>query len=182
LFYICSDEVAMTLTHTDMPRRCRAPGAVAALLRESRTVELKPLLANPAPLAALPPPGGEAARPAAHAVMTADDLRPDGPNAGDCRRAPSRPRALTGQSFGDGFRYWYGRSGRRYLFSEMPGDDEALNGAVVLVAGADADRPAYVGLDRPPAVHAGAPVFVHLLAETAAERAAVIADLAPRAA
>jgi hypothetical protein len=144
------------------------------LRRDSRAVERKRmLLPSPLPRAALPAPAARQALAAAasQAVMTAEDLR-----------APSRPRVLGDAPMGDRFRYWYGRSGRRYLFSAVaPGDVADLDGVVVLVAGGAADRPEHVGLNLPVGVPAGA-VYVHLLAETDAARADIIADLAPRAA
>jgi hypothetical protein len=84
---------------------------------------------------------------------------------------------------GDRFCLFFGRSGRRHVFSRLDGelDPADLTGAVVLIAGRGDAPPLWVGEgdDVPPAGFAGtAAVFAHFLAETAAERRAVIVDLA----
>lgn len=164
----------MTLTYdADMQVRYRSSRPLDPR-RESRAVERKRMLL-PSPLLRAAPPAPAArqalAAAATRAALTAEDLR-----------APSRPRVLDDAPIGDRFRYWYGRSGRRYLFSAVAASDVAdLDGGVVLVAGGAADRPEHVGLDLPAGVPTGA-VYVHLLAETDAARADIIADLAPRAA
>lgn len=152
--------------------RRHAPATETA--RESRAVEMKCQLPSPTPRLALPAPTATAALAAvtARAGMTVDDLA----------RASARPSALAGAAIEQRFRYWYGRSGRRYLFSEIgPTEVADLEGVVVLIPGRDADRPDYVGADATGYAGHG-PVFVHLLADTEADRAAVVADLAPRAA
>lgn len=82
---------------------------------------------------------------------------------------------------GDRFRLWTGRSGRRHVFSRLEGaiapDD--LDGAVVLMAApGDGGRIVWIGAAaaRMPA-RIGVEVFAHWLAETPADRAAIIADL-----
>ena len=86
----------------------------------------------------------------------------------------------------DRFRMWTGRSGRRHLFSRLDGpltvDD--LVGAVVLIAArGDAGRIVWIGAAEPTArlpLALGVEVFAHWLAETPAERAAIVADLGGR--
>jgi hypothetical protein len=95
---------------------------------------------------------------------------------------------------GDRFHYFRGRSGRRYLFSVVERERLAdFRNAVVMVADRASGRlaaQAMATLDaagRPGAGDWPFPVLrhgvllVHLLAHTAAERRAVIADLAPAA-
>jgi hypothetical protein len=100
---------------------------------------------------------------------------------------PMRP------GFGDRFRYFRGKSGRRYLFTLINRDELAdFRSAVVLLARRtpgglratsvsaldDAGRP--MGSDCwPPIVPADCRVLVHLLAEREEDRRAVVADLTP---
>ncbi|MBP0573580.1 hypothetical protein J8J40_23055, partial [Mycobacterium tuberculosis] len=87
---------------------------------------------------------------------------------------------LDGHWFGERFRYWYGASGRRYLFSKVTAADVTdSTDAIVLVAGADPDRPVFVGTTAPRQTPAETVVYVHLLAATEAERQAIVADLMP---
>lgn len=157
-----------------------APGR--AMLSESRSVPPKLTLPSPTPRPALPAPTAKAALTAvaARAGMTVDDLAAPAASPSGAR-ASARPRALTGAAIEQRFRYWYGHSGRRYLFSEVErGEIADLEGVVLLVPG-NGDTLGHVGLD-PVACPASGPVFVHLLAETEAERSAIVADLAPRTA
>jgi hypothetical protein len=103
---------------------------------------------------------------------------------GPAAQLPHRlaPLALDGQPFGQRFRYWYGRSGRRYLFSEMTGDAATdLTDAVYLVAGPSGteERPLFVGAALPSPAACSGRIFVHLLADDADARADVVADLTP---
>lgn len=157
-----------------------APGP--ATLPESKAVPPKLTLPSPTPRPALPAPTAKAALTAvtARAAMTVDDLASPAASTSTAHLS-ARPRALTGAAIEQRFRYWYGRSGRRYLFSEVDrGEIADLDGVVLLVPGTG-DTPGHVGLD-PVACPAKGPVFVHLLADTEAERSAIVADLAPRAA
>ena len=87
---------------------------------------------------------------------------------------------------GDRFALWVGRSGRRHVFSRLEGsvDADDLAGAVVLITGPGEDRSILwvgSGAEVPPEWSAtGRAIHAHWLAETAAERAAVIADLGGR--
>ena len=46
------------------------------------------------------------------------------------------PKLAERAGFGDRFRYWRGRSGRRYLFTAVPPDDlDDFRSAVVILAG-----------------------------------------------
>lgn len=95
---------------------------------------------------------------------------------------------------GDRFRYWRGASGRRYLFTEIDGaeladyrgavaveiedraGDEAGEGRVINLLEIDEDggiRRHPVGFNAEPSA-----AFVHLLATSAAERQAILLDLA----
>lgn len=83
----------------------------------------------------------------------------------------------------DRFRMWTGRSGRRHVFSRLEGPIAAddLDGAVVLIAAqGDAGRIVWVGVaaasERLPFA-IGVEVFAHWLADTPAERTAIVADL-----
>jgi hypothetical protein len=105
---------------------------------------------------------------------------------------PDFPRKA---GLGDRFHYFRGRSGRRYLFSTVSGDELAdFRSAVVVLAmrGVSGRLAAYAvtSLDRcgrpvdgqrpwPPEVPPDAVVLVHLLAGTAAERLALLDDLMP---
>ena len=93
---------------------------------------------------------------------------------------------------GDRFRYFRGLSGRRYLFTAVAGEDlRDFTGAVVLAArtaptgrlaafamAAIDDAGRMDARDRRLVLSAGAIVLVHLLAESEAERRALLADLA----
>ena len=84
--------------------------------------------------------------------------------------------------------YWYGRSGRRYLFTAAEGggqpgavDDFAEGVAIAVRGGAivwSGDVAALADLPRT-AWHRGAAFYVHLLAATPEERRAVVEDLRP---
>jgi len=107
-------------------------------------------------------------------------------------RPPELPQKA---GLGGRFHYFRGRSGRRYLFSVVP--DAALSdfrhvvAAIAVPAGNQrlaataivtldhAGRPAVGDGPWPPAMPRGAMCLVHLLATTAGERAAILADLAP---
>ena len=103
--------------------------------------------------------------------------------------------AARSAGLGDRYRYWGGRSGRRYLFSAVnPADLGQFRAAVVLFAEAD---PTGVPVARwittvdaggrwrdasggDTAIATGArQVFVHLLARGPTERDQVLADLLP---
>jgi hypothetical protein len=107
---------------------------------------------------------------------------------------PDFPRKA---GLGDRFHYFRGRSGRRYLFSTVePSELAGFHSAVVILA-----RPtpegglaayAVTALDRsgqptdsrwswPPVVPFDAVVLVHLLAESDADRADLVDDLAAAA-
>lgn len=86
---------------------------------------------------------------------------------------------------GERYRLWTGRSGRRHVFTRVEGavDPADLDGAVVMIVARRPDgetRPVWIGeAERAPL---GGPeghhdVYAHWLAETSAERRAVIADL-----
>jgi hypothetical protein len=101
------------------------------------------------------------------------------------------PEVPTRSGLGDRFTYVTGASGRRYLFTAINRDElvDFASAVVVLarrvtgglralsVAELDAaGRP--VGVDRwPPASIRDCRVFIHLLAEAAADRRAIVADL-----
>lgn len=58
------------------------------------------------------------------------------------------PATALSLGFGDGFRYWRGASGRRYLFSAVPADatDDLANVVVIEAAASDGREPAPVWL------------------------------------
>jgi hypothetical protein len=81
------------------------------------------------------------------------------------------------------FLYWTGRSGRRYLFTQMDRAAAELDGAVAIAA--SGERIVWVGQTEELARPLGeAPprresIYVHLLASTLAEQRGVIWDLRP---
>ncbi len=82
--------------------------------------------------------------------------------------------------------YWFGRSGRRYLFTcTEPGGvrDFAEGVAIVVAAGEIVWTGEVAALASPPrtARSHGTAVYIHFLAATADERNAVIEDLRPAA-
>ncbi len=83
---------------------------------------------------------------------------------------------------GSGHAVWVGRSGRRHVFSRLEAEDgEDVGGAVLLlVRRSDDGEPMaerlVVAAERSPRAE-GCEVWVHWLAETDAERLALIADL-----
>ena len=94
---------------------------------------------------------------------------------------------------GSRFHYWRGRSGRRYLFTEVGSEQLADFGdAVVVIAETDArgrltgkavgllgcNRIEVEGLAAELAARGGLVAFVHLLTATHAQRRAVLDDLA----
>jgi hypothetical protein len=101
------------------------------------------------------------------------------------------PRTTRRLEQADRFRYWRGRSGRRYLFSAMPADALGdLASVVVLMAAETAQGPSrivWIGEIDAAGLRQGRTVggagihrtriFVHFLAETDADRQALIADL-----
>ena len=106
---------------------------------------------------------------------------------------PDTPRRA---GLGDRYHYFRGFSGRRYLFTVVADRDLAdFRSAVAVVARRmprsrlaayaattlDAHGRCTDGLHWPPIVPPGAVVLVHLLAETDAERRALVADLTPAA-
>lgn len=112
-------------------------------------------------------------------VLLASATARAGLSVGDVRSGPTPPRVLDGAAIEPRFRYWYGRSGRRYLFSEVDRTAMAdLDDAVILVAGRDGERPLHVGSTVSADLPAGR-LYVHLLAKSAADRAEVVADLTP---
>ncbi|MBA5778595.1 hypothetical protein H2509_15810 [Stappia sp. F7233] len=102
------------------------------------------------------------------------------------------PEASRALGLGDAFRYFQGRSGRRYLFSEVAVDDleDYRNAVVVLLPrlrSSGDSRGRWLGeIDRYGA-RQGKPIsavrlkrmraYVHLLANAAPERHSVLADL-----
>jgi hypothetical protein len=103
-----------------------------------------------------------------------------------CDVAAGRDRsAASASTVGDRFRIWLGRSGRRHVFTRVePGFDPAdLDGAVVLLARCDRDGSPVVErvmlAGDLPAVMIRREIWAHFLAETDAERLAVMVDLTP---
>jgi hypothetical protein len=96
--------------------------------------------------------------------------------------APEFPRTALAAGLPARYLYWFGHSGRRYLFTATGGAPLAdfgrgvaiaVRGRAVVWAG---DIEALVsGADVPPVAEA---IYVHLLARTPAERRAAVADLA----
>lgn len=97
---------------------------------------------------------------------------------------PQIPRAALAAGLPARFLYWFGRSGRRYLFSctGLRGAADFESGIAIAVSGkdivwvgevADLSRLAKDAPARRAAIH------VHLLATTLGERRAVIEDLRP---
>lgn len=121
---------------------------------------------------------------------------PSRPDAAETSMTPSvlsdaSPVSARAAGLGDRFRYFRGRSGRRYLFSAMDADAlDDLAGAVLLVASDPVHgepRPTWIGeIDENGLRHGratgGAPAprtrsWVHLLAGSAEARRAVLSDL-----
>jgi hypothetical protein len=94
------------------------------------------------------------------------------------------PRIAEDAGIGERYRYWTGRSGRRYLFTRterasLPEFENALAIAVdsgrIVWAG---DAAAFAVLPAPPL---RCELFVHLLASSPDDRAGALADLRPAA-
>jgi len=100
--------------------------------------------------------------------------------------SPQVSRAAHAAGVSDRFLYWFGRSGRRYLFTRAGDGALADFGAGVAIA-VSGDTVIWCGevetLARFPATSAvrQASVYVHLLSPTPAERRTVIEDLRPSA-
>jgi hypothetical protein len=119
----------------------------------------------------------------------------------DCDRSAGRRRfdnapltALAGEALGQRFRSWRGRSGKRFVFSVYDlASCPAYEHAVMIVAAASPDGErrvisiadtgsfpdivlAKAGATGP--AHSALELHIHLLAQSRAERLAVIADLA----
>lgn len=95
------------------------------------------------------------------------------------QRAASRPSIVPGA---ERFRLWTGRSGRRWVFSRLTAADrDDLDGAVILIAGADgiAHRVG-TAADLDLTHVALASVWVHWMAESEAERRHLVEDLGGR--
>ena len=103
------------------------------------------------------------------------------------------PEIATHGPLGDRYRYWRGASGQRYLFSAVEADrlgdfadvivvvarpqpGGSFAGVTALMVGATTD-PARRALQRRLSATTGLIVFVHLLAKTPADRAAILNDL-----
>ena len=133
----------------------------------------------------------------AGAVLTDMDARRGGRFAGGFAEQEGRNeslRALEGEGFADRFRTWIGASGRRYVFSVFePTDCPAYCGAVLIAAVVEANgerraiRFADTGEFPEPALSSMMRVcsaaterfefHLHLLADAASERRAILEDL-----
>lgn len=97
---------------------------------------------------------------------------------------------------GDRFRYWQGGSGRRYLFTAMPGAEIGDVASAVVILAKRAGNGGFQGIDVCAPGDPGEPraadlladltadpellAFVHLLADDIGERRAIIGDFVGR--
>jgi len=94
------------------------------------------------------------------------------------KQRSSLPQIAREAGLGGRYRYWTGRSGRRYLFTRVE-DGTNFEGALALLAEGEAIRWLGRADTVPPLRPPGQALFVHLLAGDEAERDRIAQDLVP---